>query len=112
MTLPDFVRLAAADGRSVAARFFTPPNDPVGAVLVAPAMGAQQRYYAPFARWLAAEGYLVATFDYRGVGESRDRPLRGFDADILDWARLDCGAVLDALAARAPGVPLHWVGHS
>jgi len=33
-------------------------------------------------------------------------------ADLLDWARLDCAAMVDAVAARAPGAPLTWLGHS
>ena len=75
-------------------------------------MGVPQTYYAAFAQWLSKEGFLVATFDYRGTGASRPQRLRGFRADILDWARLDCAAMIEALAARAPGLPLYWIGHS
>ena len=110
------MKIAAQDGEEISATFFEPGTAPKGAVLVVPAMGALQGYYRPFAEWLAREGYLVATFDYRGMGESRGdefrRTLRGYKADILDWARLDCGAMVDALASRAPGLPLYWVGHS
>jgi predicted alpha/beta hydrolase len=76
------------------------------------AMGVTQSFYAPLAAWLAGEGYLVATFDYRGVGQSRRGPLKELRADILDWSRLDCGAMLDALSREAPGLPLYWIGHS
>jgi predicted alpha/beta hydrolase len=56
--------VAAADGFRLAARFFAPQNDCLkGAVLMVPAMGVAQPYYAPFAEWLAGEGFLVATFD-------------------------------------------------
>jgi predicted alpha/beta hydrolase len=51
-----------------------------------PAMGTTQKYYAAFARWLARQGFLVVTFDYRGTGQSRTGNLREFKADILDWA--------------------------
>jgi predicted alpha/beta hydrolase len=104
--------VVAADGRSVAARFFSPRLKPQGTVLVVPAMGVVQAYYSDFAEWLAREGFLAATFDYRGIGSSRPRRLRGFRTDILEWARLDCAAMIDALAARAPGAPITWVGHS
>ena len=77
-------------------------------MLIAPAMGVSQDYYQPFASWLAAQGFTTATFDYRGTGLSRPGSLRGFDADILDWARLDCAAMIDALPQR----PLYWIGHS
>ena len=101
-----------ADGREVVARFFAPSAAPKGAVLIVPAMGTLQDYYSAFATWLAHQGFLVATFDYRGTGRSRSGALRGFKADILDWARLDCAAMVDATAAAAPGAPLYWVGHS
>ena len=77
-----------------------------------PAMGCSQEYYRPFAEWLAAQGFTVATFDYRGTGLSRSGTLRGFKADILDWARLDCAAMVDTLSSQAPGRPLYWIGHS
>jgi predicted alpha/beta hydrolase len=66
-----------------------------------------QDYYRPFASWLARQGFTAATFDYRGTGLSRPRELRGFKADIFDWARLDCAAMIDALPR-----PLYWIGHS
>jgi predicted alpha/beta hydrolase len=104
--------VVAADGRSVAARLFSPRFKPQGAVLIVPAMGVPQTYYGDFAEWLAREGFLAATFDYRGIGSSRPRGLRGFRTDILEWARLDCAAMIEALAARAPGAPITWIGHS
>lgn len=102
----------AADGHALASRFFTPAGPARGAVLIVPAMGVSQEYYADFANWLALHGYAVATFDYRGMGHSRRGSLRGFDADIFDWARLDCTAAADALTQRFPDVPLYWIGHS
>lgn len=96
----------------VVARFFAPAGEPRAAALVVPAMGVTQAYYAPFAQWLAAQGFLVATFDYRGIGQSRHGSLRKVSTDILDWARLDCAAMVEALAAKVPDKPLHWVGHS
>lgn len=104
--------VVAADGYAVAARFFSPAMPMRGAVLLAPALGVPQRFYAPLAEWLASEGFLVATFDYRGIGRSRRHSLRKLRADLLDWARLDCRAVLEELVARANGAPLTWVGHS
>ncbi len=104
--------IAAADGHEIAASFYDAAGEARAAVLVAPAMGVPQSFYRPLAEWLAGEGLDVATFDYRGMGRSRRAPLRGFRTDIFDWARLDCAAALEALAARAPGVPLYWIGHS
>jgi predicted alpha/beta hydrolase len=104
--------VVTADGSPIAARFFAPAGAARGAVLIVPAMGTPQEYYRAFAEWLAAQGYLAATFDYRGTGLSRRGGLRGFKADLFDWAQLDCAAMVDALAARAGAAPLYWVGHS
>jgi len=79
-------------------------------------MGVEQAYYADFAHWLAAQGYWVVTFDYRGVGQSRPaafRPsLRGFESDVLAWAQRDATALVDFMAERLGERPLLWVGHS
>lgn len=106
------VEVRTADGSSIAARFFAPRATPRGAVLIVPAMGTPQEFYRPFAEWLARQGFLSATFDYRGTGLSRRGGLRGFKADLFDWATLDCGAMVAALAERAHGLPLTWIGHS
>lgn len=111
---PVFVEedVAAADGTRIAARFFAPAGEARAAVLIVSAMGAPQGYYRPFAQWLAAQGYFAATFDYRGIGRSAPQHLRGFKADVFDWAVLDCAAMIEAVAARAPGRDLVWIGHS
>jgi predicted alpha/beta hydrolase len=101
----------APDGYALSARFFEPEGEARAAVLIVPAMGCSQGYYESFARWLVEQGYLAATFDYRGVGQSRNGSLRGFEADLFDWAR-DCGAVLAELTRRASGKTIYWVGHS
>lgn len=97
---------------TLAVRFFNPPSSLRGAVLIVPAMGCAQKFYSALAVWLADHGWLAVTFDFRGMGASRRGSLRGFQADIMDWARLDCAAVLNAVAQRAPGLPLTWIGHS
>lgn len=107
------LRVEVDAGASIEMRLFTPPADaaPRGAVLIGGAMGVRQAFYRPFAEWLARQGYLVATFDYRGVGDSRSAGLRGFDADLFSWAR-DFDAAIDTLATKAAGAPLYVVGHS
>ena len=97
------------------ARLYPSGGEPKGAVLIGGAMGVRQDYYAPFAEWLATQGFDVMTFDYRGMGDSRGaggaRSLRGFDADLYSWAR-DYDTAIDALAERAPEAPLYLIGHS
>jgi predicted alpha/beta hydrolase len=107
--------LVSADGPPVAARRFGPADDaPVlGGVVIGGAMGVRQDYYEPFARWLADQGYVVLTFDYRGVGDSLPlgRSLRGFEADLFAWAR-DFDRVIEALDREVPALPIYLIGHS
>lgn len=106
-------RLITDDGHPVVARLFAPGDAPRGAVLIVPAFGVAQTYYADLADWLARRGFAALTFDYRGTGLSRQGSLRGFHADIIeDWAGRDCAAALEFLRAQAPQVPLTWLGHS
>lgn len=106
------LEIHAIDGEPLAARYFTPQQTARGAALIVPAMGVSQAFYEPFAAWLAEVGLHVLTFDYRGTGLSRRGPLRGLEADLVSWARLDTTAALRALQERAKGVPLTWIGHS
>jgi predicted alpha/beta hydrolase len=100
------------NGHRLASCWYHPAGTPRGAVLIAPAMGVKQRFYANFASWLAERGFLVVTFDYLGMGQSRQVPLRQLKVDLLDWARHDCSAVLANVAETAGDMPLYWIGHS
>jgi predicted alpha/beta hydrolase len=99
-------------GASLVLRTFEPSAAPLASIVIPCAMGVAQKFYGHFAEWLATQGYLAITFDYRGVGLSAPRSLRGFHINIVDWARQDCAAIIDFAKARLPGAPLYWVGHS
>ena len=103
--------IASSGGTRIAARVFEPANAGRGSVVIGGAMGVRQDYYAPFARWLAMQGWRVTTFDYRGSGDSAPKSLRGFRADLFDWAR-DYEAAVDHAHAALPGRPLYLLGHS
>lgn len=78
-----------------------PPRSRVGVVIV---VGGPQyrvgshRQFVSMARALAAEGYPVLRFDYRGMGDSAgaSRTFEDVDADIR--------SAIDALLRTAPGV--------
>jgi predicted alpha/beta hydrolase len=66
---------------------------------------------------MASQGWLVLSFDYRGMGASRPesmkRSLRGLDADIRTWAEHDAAAALSHLnKLLADDREIHWLGHS
>jgi predicted alpha/beta hydrolase len=108
-------KLPVDGGRQqIAVRHYAPVPAPEAraSIVIGGAMGVRQSFYEPFARWLAEQGFSVWTFDYRGSGDSRaGASLRGFDADLFDWAR-DYEAVIDAAKAALPLQPLYLLGHS
>lgn len=104
--------VAAGDGHPLSAHTFGDPHAARAGVLIVAAMGVEQQYYSAFAQWLAARGYFVVTFDYRGIGHSRQGSLRDVRADVLTWAERDTAAVLALVRERIGDRPLLWVGHS
>jgi predicted alpha/beta hydrolase len=100
------------NGRVVEATFFHPETAPRAALLIVAAMGVNQQFYAPLATWLAGRQFLVATFDYVGIGRSRVPRLADLDVDILDWVRFDCDVMVGELQRLMPGKEIYWIGHS
>lgn len=108
---PEQFQIPAAGGVALGATCWTVAR-PHAVVLVHPATAVTQGYYEAFAGYLAAQGFHVLTYDYRGAGRSRPRSLRGFQASMLEWMIDDVAAVTHWAAARFPGLPLLAVGHS
>ncbi len=83
------VALRAADGFRLGATLFRPASPNGACVQVNSAAGVKQEYYAPFAEYLAARGFAVLTYDYRGVGRSVEGHVRDMPSRMRDWALLD-----------------------
>jgi predicted alpha/beta hydrolase len=109
---PNAFQLQTADGYPLAARLYEASGSARGIALIVSAMAIKQSFYADFASWLVGQGWDVVSFDYRGMGDSAPKSLRGFEADILSWAQKDCAAALAYARSRAAGRPLLWIGHS
>jgi predicted alpha/beta hydrolase len=102
--------LTAADGYQLIGLRHDPPGPTRARLIVAGATGVPQRYYGRFAQFAASRGYCTLTFDYRGLGLSAPRSLRGFRMDYFDWGRLDLAVAVDTMAGA--GSPLFVIGHS
>lgn len=103
------LHIDTADGYKLGARRWAPQAQSKAVVLVAGATGVPQRFYERFAKFMCAQGFTVITFDYRGVGESKHGPLKGFDANYMHWAECDTEA---ATAYALSLGPTAVVGHS
>jgi predicted alpha/beta hydrolase len=108
------VSIPARDAYALGGSVYELPGtaDDQAVVVIASATAVRRRYYDPFAGWLADRGFRVVTFDYRGIGDSRPRRLRGFQARMREWGEQDLSGVIEWAAARWPRSPLLLVGHS
>lgn len=109
------LRLALPGGDALLAQLYraAPECRRGRSVVVAPATAVPQTYYAPFCRYLAEQGFDVIGFDFRGVAQSRLRPIREYaDIGFSDWATQDYPAVIGRMHALFPAQPLYIVGHS
>lgn len=108
------LRLQAKDGYPLAGRLWSlPGNRHVHrVVLINSGAGITCGFYNRFASFLADEGVPTLVYDYRGIGGSRPRSLRGFRASVEEWGSKDCAAALDWLRERFPGATRVVVGHS
>lgn len=108
------VKLPALDGYELGGIHFEPEgdSDPLIAVVIASGGGIPARRYRHFASFLASSGIPVLAFDYRGVGLSRPRSLRGFHATAEDWSEFDCGGAIQWMRTRYPRAELVGIAHS
>ena len=103
--------VTAADGYALAATLYEVPGaDTV--VLVNSATAVPRRFYQRFAHYLQRHGWAVLTYDYRGIGGSKPRSLRGFGATMRDWTFLDMTAAVDWIGRELTPRRIYAVGHS
>lgn len=106
------IEIRCADAIRLSGDLWVPERGPKASVIINPATGVLARYYHRYASFLASCGFEVLTYDYRGIGHSRPKSLRGCDFRWSDWGTLDFDAALRLMRTRSPGRPLHVVGHS
>jgi predicted alpha/beta hydrolase len=104
------VALKTADDVVISASFYQPAQATKRAILLAGATAVPQGFYRRFANVACDQGIAVLTLDYRGIGLSAPKKLRGYQADFLDWGRRDLTTALDYLAQRFELID--WIGHS
>src|SRR5215813_7001661 len=94
----DDITVPAADGYKLGATLFLPRGTRHHAALISSGTAVPRKIYRGFAGYLARRGFAVLTYDYRGIGSSRQmalegynkpKSLAGFKASMADWAMLD-----------------------
>jgi predicted alpha/beta hydrolase len=117
----DDITVEAADGYQLGASLYLPRGAKRHAVLISSATAVPRKIYKGFASYLASRGCAVLTYDYRGIGDSRQqamvgynqpKSLVGFQASMSEWATRDATAAVAWMRARYNTLPLAYVGHS
>lgn len=109
------LELQSADGRRLAAHKFSSQKPAVtsAAIVIAGATGVKQKFYRPFARFLAEHsGLSVLTFDYRNVGGSLHSDLRVAGGRMSDLGEFDLNSALCEFSSAAGVDSIYVVGHS
>ncbi len=108
-TVAEHRRIPARDGHPLGATIIGSGSR---VVVVNSATAVPRGYYRAYAEALAAAGWTVVTYDYRGIGDSRPPRLRGFPASAADWVLLDMAGVVDFATTDLGAERVLLVGHS
>jgi predicted alpha/beta hydrolase len=106
------VHILSKDNNKLQATIFEPEGVPKQVIIINSATGVRRQIYYRFADYLADLGAVVIIFDYRGIGDSKIRPLEQEPTQMADWALKDTQAIFDYVFSEYQNIPLSVLGHS
>ena len=108
------VRFPALDGYDLGGTTYVPAgfDEPAIVIVFSAGGGVAAARYTRLARYLAAHGYPVLTYDYRGIGVSRPKNLRQLHVGVEDWSECDCGGAIAHLRSLYPSAEIVGMAHS
>jgi predicted alpha/beta hydrolase len=112
MSQPIPIKVTCQDGVELAALLIEPTQAPRAAVMMSGGTGFKKEFYLPFANFLAAHGFAVITYDYRGTCGSAPADLSTCRYNYWEYGTQDMPAVLETLETRYPTLPKLIFGHS
>lgn len=65
-----------------------------GVIIINPATAVRQSIYVGFAKFLALQNYIVITFDYQGIGLSKNKDIKTYKTTLHQYSQ-DAKAVFD-----------------
>jgi predicted alpha/beta hydrolase len=103
--------IRTTDGTTITARIYEPEKKANKVTVIASSAEVTQEHYYDIAVFLTAHDFAVVTFDYRGTGVSGPQNLKGFNANLENWAQQDLDAVLRYTKSVFPKQELIFIGH-
>lgn len=106
------ILIEARDGFKLSATIRRPLTEIKGVIQMNCGTGIPQKVYSNLAIYLTQYGYVTVTYDYRGIGNSKPKNLKGFEAKIEDWGILDMTSIFDWIISEFPNEKKIIIGHS
>ncbi len=104
--------LSNEDQILLTAHIFRPEKSNQKILLINSATGVKQQIYFSFAQYFADQGFTVLTYDYRGIGLSKPKNMKGFKASMRIWGSKDYKALTDYIKIHFNEYQKYCVGHS
>lgn len=102
----------SSDGYPISVKIFQSHNIHHKLLLVNSATGVRQQIYFSFSKLLSESGFTVITYDYRGIGASKPKKMKGFKSDMKIWGTQDFKAVTDYIQRHYSDFEKYCLGHS
>jgi len=106
------ITLYCSDGYELDGLLFEPAVPARAVILMQGGTGIKKEFYYNFCDFLRQQGFVVVSYDYRGIGGSRRGSLKGMSASLMDWAQLDMKAAIAYGEQHFPDLPMMLIGHS
>ncbi len=104
--------LTTEDHALLAVHLFRPEKSNGKFLLINSATGVKQQVYFSFASYFSQQGFTVITYDYRGIGLSKPKDMRGFHGSMRIWGSRDYKAVTQYIRTEFPDYKKYCLGHS
>jgi predicted alpha/beta hydrolase len=99
------------DGEKITVRIYKPKDEVSKVIVIAPSADLTQDFYYDLSSYLFQNKIAVITFDFRGTGLSSPQHLKGFKANLENWAQHDLDTVLRYARNLFPKQELIFIGH-
>lgn len=106
------ITLYCSDGYELDGLLFEPSAPAGGVIVMQGGTGIKKEFYSNFCDFLREQGFVVISYDYRGIGGSLHGSLKGLNASLMDWAQLDMKAAIAYAEKQYPDLPMLLIGHS